>query len=71
MRTRTSIMNKGKIDYEYEASRPMCEGCEGCVYAAKPSMYVRADKCPRNPRRRPPRGGKVRVGQQRNVWGGR
>jgi len=76
MRTRASMQRK-QIDYEYEASRPMCEGCDkqvtpGCCYMFKeiPGMYRRADECPRNPRKRPPIGSKIRVGQGKTKQGG-
>lgn len=83
MRTRKSMMAKVKIDYDYEASRPMCIGCNKlfaggriltgykCMaYLHRPSMYVRADECPMNPRIRPVVTGKVRVGQGRTKQGG-
>lgn len=40
------------------------------AYATAPSMYVRADECPRNPRRRQLIKGKVRVGQGKGRSGG-
>ena len=84
MRTRATIVQKQKIDYEYEANRHMCEGCSklhgggrvltGYVctmynYVA-PSMYLRANECPANPRRRPINTGKVHVGQGKTKAGG-
>lgn len=77
MRTRASIMKQKKIDYNYEATRPMCEGCMGVgddeictIYYPIPGMYVRADECPSNPRKRPPITSKVRVGQGKGRSGG-
>jgi hypothetical protein len=81
MRTRASIDAKAKIDYKYEATRPMCEGCNHTVgrtltgyvcqaYKTKPSMYVRANECPCNSRLRPIVGGKVRAGQGKTKAGG-
>jgi len=72
MRSRASMVRK-KIDYEYEANRPMCEGCNkdedgACtmwVAGVVPGMYVRANECPHNPRKRPVKGRKVLVGQQK------
>lgn len=77
MRTRASMQRK-KIDYQYEADRHMCEGCDkraidigDCLmYATTPSMYLRANECPRNPRKRPPIGSKIRVGQGKTRAGG-
>ena len=74
------IRSKTKIDYEHEATRHMCEGCnkvhgEGVTLLGyictmwnaqvKPGMYLRANECPHNPRRRPLAGRKVLVGQQK------
>lgn len=80
MRTRKSIMAKVKVDYDYEASRPMCAGCNHggrvligtkChMFATQPSMYVRANECPANPRIRPAGGAKLRVGQGKTKQGG-
>jgi hypothetical protein len=71
-------MAKLHTDYEYEATRHMCEGCNkvhgggrtllGFVcttYLVKPSMYVRANECPMNKRIRKQAGRKVLVGQQK------
>jgi len=84
MRTRASIMQKQKIDYDYEATRPMCEGCNklhggGRVMTGYictmynyvvPSMYLRANECPRNPRKRTGKVEKVHVGQGKTRAGG-
>jgi len=85
MRTRASIMAKQAIDYEYELTRHMCEGCNkvhgggrtltGYICTmwnaqVKPGMYVRANECPMNPRKRKVVTGKVRVGQGRTKQGG-
>lgn len=75
-------MNKSNIDYDHEETRPMCEGCNKAtettsfpglkcnMFATKPSMYVRADECPANPRQRRPGFVKVRVGQGKGKAGG-
>lgn len=80
MRSRAQMMAKVKIDYEHEANRHMCEGCnkvhgEGrtltgyvcTMWNAQqiPGMYVRANECPANPRKRQAVGRKVLVGQQK------
>lgn len=85
MRSRQSIMKTKRPDYEYEATRPMCAGCnkvhgEGVTLLGyvctmwnaqvKPSMYLRADECPHNPRKRPPMNSKIRVGQGKTRQGG-
>ena len=83
MRTRASIMNKAKIDYDFEASRNMCEGCNKVhgggrtmlgfvctMFLTKPGMYVRADECPMNKRIRRPLWKKVYAGQGKTKAGG-
>ena len=61
-----AIKRREQFDYEAEMKRPMCQGCEACIYAAVPSMYARANECPHNVRRRPLNTGrKVLVGQQK------
>jgi len=80
---RARMVKKDSIDYDHEETRPMCEGCESlyaggriltgwkCMaYASRPSMYVRANECPRNSRARRPAWQKVRVGQGRTSQGG-
>jgi len=78
------VRSKSGIDYEYEATRPMCEGCNklhgggrvmtGYVctmynYSA-PGMYVRADECPANARKRPAKYAKIHAGQGKTKAGG-
>ena len=78
-------MARTKIDYDHEATRHMCEGCNkvhgggvtmlGYVCTmwnqqAKPGMYLRANECPANPRKRPEFTGKVHVGQGKTKAGG-
>ena len=84
MRTRASIEQKQKIDYEFESSRHMCEGCEKAhgggrvmtgyictVYNyVAPGMYLRANECPVNARKRPVRSIKIHVGQGKSRAGG-
>ena len=78
MRTRNSIMAKAKIDYDYEATRHMCEGCAKLwaggrvltgyvctIFVTKPGLYLRANQCPMNKRIVPKGNVKVRVGQQK------
>jgi hypothetical protein len=72
-----------KIDYEFHATRHMCEGCNkvhgggrtllGYVcttFRTKPHHYVGAGECPMNIRLRPPVGRKVHVGQGKTKAGG-
>jgi len=63
------VQRKEVFDYEKEANRHMCEGCNKCIYVTPPSVYVRANECPHNVKRRRI-GGKVRVGQGKGFQGG-
>lgn len=80
---RARMLKKDSIDYDHEENRHMCEGCSGlyaggriltgykCTsYLTAPSMYVRANECPRNPRARRPGFVKVHVGQGKTKAGG-
>lgn len=71
------IKAKIRIDYKHEATRHMCEGCNKAVDSTTfqcamwnagviPAMYVRANECPHNPRKRKVVGGRKQlVGQQK------
>jgi len=79
MRARKS-MQRIQFDYEAEMARPMCEGCNkvhggGRVLTGyvctmynyrPPMMFIEADECPHNYRRKRLTG-KVRVGQQKQA----
>jgi len=77
-----AILRKETFDYEAELARPMCEGCNKLyaggriltgwkctAYRTRPSLFVKADECPMNYRRRQI-SKFVRVGQGRGSQGG-
>lgn len=78
MRTRRS-MRTPPYNYEAEMKRPMCKGCTKasgtlvhyCTMYNRtpPVMFIEADECPHNYRRKR-LGGKVRVGQGKGRSGG-
>ena len=83
MRTRKS-MQRVQFDYEAELARHMCEGCNKpygggriltgyvcTMYDRRPpQMYIDANECPHNTRRRKIVRGKVHVGQGKTKAGG-
>lgn len=58
-------MQRQPFDYEAEAARDMCQGCAKCIYNHRPRIYVKANECPHNAKRRRLAGRKILVGQQK------
>lgn len=78
------VIRREQFDYEAEEARHMCEGCNkvhgggrtltGYVCTmynySPPSLFVKANECPHNYRRRKLVRGKVHVGQGKTKAGG-